>query len=450
MSNVSPGTVFNVEPQYIKTPVNDEFVQIYRNELDNKYYGRRASGVDELIGPPSPPTPDVPVNVGKTIYVDSVYGNDAAAVAGGVYDQRYPFLTIAGALANDSVGDIIYVRKGTYTVTTIINPQADFYLEAGAIIQNLSTADVFRKTDGGILNIYGEGTIRSTVFGSYVIAALSNSTVNVQADLIQKTSTILGGGLIALSGAKINAWLKEIDCSFDFVTGCECLDANSSITVNADKVRFSWFGYLLSDVANGPIIANVKETISHQMVSSNAFGNTSAGIINGSANANIIVNGDFTTANAVDVPHSLSRVLSIHNHSGNCRIFHNGGRSVFRSRAFAGVSIAANALISFNTTAENLQGATQPGLGVSISSGKIICKGKLRTEAYVGPTIQADGGSLILDDLTYVSNAAAIESIGAAGPINIKVYKSVTNKVWNLNVTNTIVGSLNIVDAGVE
>lgn len=42
--------VFNVEGKYIDTPTNDEFVTIWRNKLDNKYYGRRANGTDELIG----------------------------------------------------------------------------------------------------------------------------------------------------------------------------------------------------------------------------------------------------------------------------------------------------------------------------------------------------------------------------------------------------------------
>ena len=41
--------VFNVEERYISNPENDEFVTIYRNKLDNKYYGRRANGVNEPL-----------------------------------------------------------------------------------------------------------------------------------------------------------------------------------------------------------------------------------------------------------------------------------------------------------------------------------------------------------------------------------------------------------------
>jgi len=41
--------VFNVEPQYISNPENDEFVTIYRNKTDGLYYGRRKNGTDEPL-----------------------------------------------------------------------------------------------------------------------------------------------------------------------------------------------------------------------------------------------------------------------------------------------------------------------------------------------------------------------------------------------------------------
>lgn len=447
MSNVSPGTVFNVEPQYIKTPVNDEFVQIYRNELDNKYYGRRASGVDELIGPPSPPTPDVPVNVGKTIYVDSVYGNNAAAVTGGIYDQRYSFLTIAGALASASLGDIIYVRKGTYTVNTISNPIADFYLEAGAIVQNLSTPDTFVRSDGGILNIYGEGTIINGRSGSFVIASLNNSTINVQCNLMRKINTILGGALISLSGATINAFIKEIDCGTqDFCYIAQILDPNSKINLYCDLAKYTFIGYL-SQSLGGKIVANVKNTVAYNNITPNFFNGTGAGINNGPG-GQIIINGDFSYNTTSNPNGAGSAILQCHL-SSNGSIIHNGSYSKIRNRYYARIQGSASCSISFNSNIENEQDAD--GNGIYIDSGKIICKGKLKTlDLTTGVSIIASGGNLILDDFTYVSNGLSPNSILAAAPINIKVYKSVTNKPWEANVTNTILGSLNIVDAGVE
>jgi len=44
------GRVFNVESKYITNPESNEFITIWRNKLDNKYYGRRSDGVDEPLG----------------------------------------------------------------------------------------------------------------------------------------------------------------------------------------------------------------------------------------------------------------------------------------------------------------------------------------------------------------------------------------------------------------
>jgi hypothetical protein len=50
--------------------------------------------------------------MGKTLVVDSVYGND---VSGAANRYGYPFATIAAAMSNVSSGETIFVRPGTYT-----------------------------------------------------------------------------------------------------------------------------------------------------------------------------------------------------------------------------------------------------------------------------------------------------------------------------------------------
>lgn len=44
------GRIFNVKPSFITNPEDNEFVTIYRNKDDGKYYGRRSNGTDEEIG----------------------------------------------------------------------------------------------------------------------------------------------------------------------------------------------------------------------------------------------------------------------------------------------------------------------------------------------------------------------------------------------------------------
>jgi len=437
------GRVFNVESKYITNPESNEFITIWRNKLDNKYYGRRSDGTDELLAP------DVPVNVGNTIYVDSVYGDNAAAVDGGIYDQRYPFLTIFGALSSASAGDIIYLRKGIYSQTTISNPIADFYLEAGAVVRNISNPDTFVRSDGDVLNIYGNGTIENGIAGSFVLVSLNNSIINVECNLIRKYNNIIGGALLSLTGATINAWVKEIDCSTqDFSYIAVIVDPNSKINLYADICKYTFIGYLAQSVG-GKIIANVKNTVAYNSTIPNFFNGTGASVGNGPG-SEIVVNGDFSSATTVDPNGSGSAILNYHI-SGAGSITHNGGYSKIRNRYYARIQGSALGVINFNSDIENTQSVTTEGNGIYIDSGKIICKGKLKTlDTTTGVPIIASGGSLILDDYTYVSNGASPESIFAAAPINIKVYKSVTNKAWSANVTNTIVGSLNIVDAGVE
>jgi len=46
------GRIFNIKPGYVKTPEDNEFITIFRNKDDGKYYGRKSDGSDELISGP--------------------------------------------------------------------------------------------------------------------------------------------------------------------------------------------------------------------------------------------------------------------------------------------------------------------------------------------------------------------------------------------------------------
>lgn len=46
------GRIFNIKPGYVKTPEDNEFITIFRNKDDGKYYGRKSDGSNELIGGP--------------------------------------------------------------------------------------------------------------------------------------------------------------------------------------------------------------------------------------------------------------------------------------------------------------------------------------------------------------------------------------------------------------
>lgn len=87
--------------------------------------GKVATTIDGPQGPTGPqgpagtsantgatgPTGAIP-QVGNTVFVDAVYGNNTTAAAD---PTRYPFLTINSALSNVTSGQTVFVRPGTYS-----------------------------------------------------------------------------------------------------------------------------------------------------------------------------------------------------------------------------------------------------------------------------------------------------------------------------------------------
>lgn len=77
---------------------------------------------------------EVELLVNKTLYVDSVNGDDEAGVAG---DMTKPFSSITGAAGANSVasvGDLVHVRPGTYQEDDIVKDGVAYYFDKGAII----------------------------------------------------------------------------------------------------------------------------------------------------------------------------------------------------------------------------------------------------------------------------------------------------------------------------
>ena len=80
---------------------------------------------------------------GDSIWVDSVYGNDATGAAD---RQDLPFLTVGAALAIATAGDIVEVRPGTYTEDGLLVPSGVLLRGSGWTVtdigDNAGTADI--------------------------------------------------------------------------------------------------------------------------------------------------------------------------------------------------------------------------------------------------------------------------------------------------------------------
>ncbi len=77
---------------------------------------------------------------GKTLWVDSVNGNNGTAVSG---DLGHPYLTLAAAKAAATSGDLVIVLPGTYTPTTsILKNGVNWHFEAGATVSLVGSSNV--------------------------------------------------------------------------------------------------------------------------------------------------------------------------------------------------------------------------------------------------------------------------------------------------------------------
>lgn len=395
-----------------------------------------------------------PLNQDKTVYVDALYGDDATAPAH-LYDFRFPFKTVQAARNNAAIGDTIYLKRGTHSLTSaILNSNQNFYLESGAILQRGGV--IFDHVSGGlsVLTIAGEGTLRC--FSSQdVVVAGGGKTINITCDKIVKDTAVLGFALLAISGGKIFANIKEIDCRVDLGGIASCLDANSEIYLNCQIARFTWIGCLLSNngVGNAKLIANIQQLISYDMFFSNAFNNSFCLVSNGGAGL-MEVTANFKSAQTLDnVNGFVGGVASIWNSGVAAEIYVNGlGKSIVRNYNLFLTNISnVNSKIIFDGEFENTQNAPSPGNGIVCTTSKIISSGKvsIASTQLVAP-VQLGGGLLVSNDLTAIAPAGAVDSISATAPQNVKIYQYVSNKGLNVNVTNVIAGSLVIIDPLVE
>ncbi len=94
-------------------------------------------------------------NVGNTLYVDAVFGNDATALR---ESALYPFLTIGAATTASLSGDTIQVGPGAYDEVGLGKEGIDYFFQPGAAIawSGAGTTAIF-DSGGGAFNVYGYG-----------------------------------------------------------------------------------------------------------------------------------------------------------------------------------------------------------------------------------------------------------------------------------------------------
>jgi hypothetical protein len=99
---------------------------------------------------------DSSIQTGKTIFVDAAAGTDTRT---GLSAYSYtPFATIGAAVAASTSGDLVYVRAGTYTISSQINLnlKGHLYFDSGATV-NVATGVVAFSYSTNNIPIYVKG-----------------------------------------------------------------------------------------------------------------------------------------------------------------------------------------------------------------------------------------------------------------------------------------------------
>lgn len=144
------------------------------------------------------------ISVGKTLFVDITYGNNTTAKP---YDPAYPYSTIAAAVTAATSGDLIWVRPGTYPVTTnILKEGVSFYCDKGVTITSTSILFNADTTAGGTtltlpFFFIGHAIINDTDLGGEGFLATRtnpNANITIEADAI--TTSNISNGMVLRDG----------------------------------------------------------------------------------------------------------------------------------------------------------------------------------------------------------------------------------------------------------
>ncbi len=144
------------------------------------------------------------VSVGKTLFVDITYGNDTTAKP---YDPAYAYATIAAAVTAAISGDLIWVRPGTYPVSTnILKEGVSFYCDKGVKITSTSLLFNADTTTGGTTLtlpyfFLGHAFINDTDLGGegfLVTRTNPNANITIETDAVTTANT--SNGMILRDG----------------------------------------------------------------------------------------------------------------------------------------------------------------------------------------------------------------------------------------------------------
>jgi hypothetical protein len=149
------------------------------------------------------------LTTGKTIYVDAGVGTDTRT-GFNEHDISEPFATIGAAVSASASGDTVYVRAGSYTISSQISldSKGNIYFETGTAITVAGNTVAFSLTANETKTV--NGFAQFTLSGTADILTQSNGTLFLEYQSITSTST---DTLFRISGGTLNTSFASIVAS---------------------------------------------------------------------------------------------------------------------------------------------------------------------------------------------------------------------------------------------
>lgn len=395
-----------------------------------------------VSGNPVVPPASSPINVGRTIYVDSVFGNDATGLP---YRQDLPFLTIGMAQAFAVSGDTIVIRDGDYTGANLGADGVTYHFEDGATLT--SAGNCFNDFGANNFKVTGDGKFYSSqavLFTSGLTNIFFEGLYAEGTGAVSRTLWALGGGTmvvkiktdLVLSGQeqvlRTNGVSAKVSITCDRMIGAGGLiQAESGVVIcNANEFIYnaSGNGYIGVSVTNNTIVemnGNVSlNGIGLYGLPAISLGGTGSLTINGNV-VSTNTDGTISTAStgAVNFKGKVTSTGFLRNNGSVVNLYDN----VINNNAGQEVVTHNSGKTIVHSLIKNLDaGATSYGIVVA-------------------------GAGLILKQEASIYVSGVMDSVNSVAPQTIKTYAgAVSNTIPNALITQQVGALLVSVDVDSE
>ncbi len=430
------------------------------------------------------------INIGKTLYVDSIYGNDSTALK---YRIDKPFASLHAAKNNANSGELIYVNPSNYNITgSLAKNGIDWYFTSPTnVLFSSDTSEEGIWDDLGqpmIFSVNGFANFTRGTFDDFASFSLIKSTNNSSNISINCQDVTVNGGsdgkvsTIRQEAGKLSVKFREMNINGGNSYGIWWFNGSMNVFGNNIIAEYCAFSSSCNNTPNGDAFLTIEEINAGGIPIANGGSNGVAAVWISSKT----IKNTNSSSNCYSIDTNGLNKLYIHAQKlfGGIRSNQNAGLlyitadkisalidgtqdspSLFHSRVFnsghSRISIGHWDINSYGGTTMRIEGGETDlenidFIGNSLSSGIEIIGGLTRLNNFkintvannsANPIIKSSG-ELILRNCNLISNTGQ-NSIFSSIPQDVKIYGvSTTNTQPNSNV-NLLVGTL-IVDSNVN